>query len=210
MEKEKVFIGNVADFQLKDAVNDQLKSFRRALNELNKFVQLDDVDDILKNGSENISKRFEEYLWQLNADIQYFSDRERHKQGIPVQMEYFTKRVENAKRNYDNLPEFLDKERLLTYEYDGFGRISCKWDYKLLDQAIQEQCVLYAETDKEIEIFERIKEIEKKINELKRFVGVDLKVVDLISDSCDREAVYNVNVINNLFKKLKNYERRNF
>ena len=28
MEKEKVFIGNVADFQLKDAVNDQLKSFR--------------------------------------------------------------------------------------------------------------------------------------------------------------------------------------
>jgi hypothetical protein len=75
--KEKVFIGNVADFQLKDAANDQLKSFRRSLNELNKFVELSDLQDILENGSKNISKRFEEHLWQLNADIKYFPDRER-------------------------------------------------------------------------------------------------------------------------------------
>lgn len=208
MEKEKVFIGNTVDFVLKDAVNDQLKSFRRALNELNEFVQLSDIQDILKNGSKNISKRFEEYLWQLNADIQYFSDRERHKQGIPVQMEYFNERVENVKKSYDRLPEYLPKEKLLSFEYDGFGRISCKWDHKLLDQAIQEQCVLYAETPKEVEIFERIKEIVEKINELKRFVGTDLKVVDLISDRGDREAVYNTDVINNLFKRIKtkNYE----
>lgn len=203
MEKEKVFIGNVADFQLKDAVNDQLKSFRRALNELNEFVQLSDIQDILKNGSENISKRFEEYLWQLNADIQYFSDRERHKQGIPVQMEYFTKRVENAKRNYDNLPEFLDKERLLTYEYDGFGRISCKWDYKLLDQAIQEQCVLYAETDKEVELFELIKEFVDLANKIKTVAGIPFKVTDVIADSVDRAVSYNVNTIYEIFKHLK-------
>jgi len=207
-EKERIFIGNVADFQLKDAINDQLQSFRRSLTELNEFVQLDDVDDILKNGSKNISERFEEYLWELNEGIQYFSDRERHKQGIPVQMEFFVKKVETVKRNYDRLPEFLDKERLFTYEYNDFGRVSCKWNYKILDQAIQEQCVLYAETPKEVEIFERIKEIVEKINELKRFVGTDLKVVDLISDRGDREAVYNTDVINNLFKRIKtkNYE----
>jgi hypothetical protein len=207
-EKERIFIGNVADFQLKDAINDQLQSFRRSLTELNEFVQLDDVDDILKNGSKNISQRFEEHLWQLNASIQYFPDRERHKQGIPVQMEYFTKQAENAKRNYDNLPEFLDKERLLTYEYDGFGRISCKWDYKLLDQAIQEQCVLYAETDKEIEIFELIKELVDLVNKIKTVAGVEVKVTDIISDRCDREATYNTDVINNLFKRIKtkNYE----
>jgi len=206
--KEKVFIGNVADFQLKDAANDQLKSFRRSLNELNKFVELSDLQDILENGSKNISKRFEEHLWQLNADIKYFPDRERHKQSIPILIEYFNKQVENVKRNYDSLPEYLPKEKLLSYEYDDFQRITCKWNHQLLDQAIQEQCVLYAETPKEVEIFERIKEIVEKINELKRFVGTDLKVVDLISDSCDREAVYNVNVINNLFKRIKtkNYE----
>jgi len=201
MEREKIFIGNVADFQLKDAVNDQLKSFKRSLNELNEFVQLDDVGDILKNGSKNISKRFEEYLWQLNADIQYFSDRERHKQSIPFKVEYFNKQVENVKRNYYSLPEYLPKEAL-TYEYN-FQRISCSWDYKLLDQAIQEQCKLYAETPKEVEIFSRIKEIVEKINELKRFVGVEVKVTDIISDRCDREATYNTDVINNLFKLIK-------
>lgn len=208
MEKEKVFIGNVADFQLKDAVNDQLKSFRRALNELNEFVQLSDIQDILKNGSKNISKRFEEYLWELNADIQYFSDRERHKQGIPVQMEYFNERVENVKKSYDRLPEYLPKEKLLSFEYDGFGRISCKWDHKLLDQAIQEQCVLYAETDKEIEIFELIKELVDLVNKIKTVAGVEVKVTDIISDRCDREATYNTDVINNLFKRIKtkNYE----
>jgi hypothetical protein len=208
MEKEKVFIGNVADFQLKDAANDQLKSFRRSLNELNKFVELSDIQDILKNGSKNISKRFEEYLWELNADIQYFSDRERHKQGIPVQMEYFNERVENVKKSYDRLPEYLPKEKLLSFEYDGFGRISCKWDHKLLDQAIQEQCVLYAETDKEIEIFELIKELVDLVNKIKTVAGVEVKVTDIISDRCDREATYNTDVINNLFKRIKtkNYE----
>ena len=208
MEREKIFIGNTVDFILKDAINSQLQSFRRSLNELNEFVQLDDVDDILKNGSKNISQRFESYLLELNAGIQYRSDRERHKESIPFKVEYFNKKIENAKRNYDSLPEYLPKEKLLSYEYDDFQRITCKWNHQLLDQAIQEQCVLYAETPKEVEIFERIKEIVEKINELKRFVGTDLKVVDLISDSCDREAVYNVNVINNLFKRIKtkNYE----
>ncbi len=203
MEREKIFIGNVADFQLKDAINDQLQSFRRSLTELNEFVQLDDVDDILKNGSKNISERFEEYLWELNEGIQYFSDRERHKQGIPVQMEFFVKKVETVKRNYDRLPEFLDKERLFTYEYNDFGRVSCKWNYKILDQAIQEQCVLYAETDKEIEIFELIKELVDLVNKIKTVVGVEVKVTDIISDRCDRPATYNVDVINNLFKLIK-------
>ncbi len=203
MEREKIFIGNTVDFILKDAINSQLQSFRRSLNELNEFVQLDDVDDILKNGSKNISQRFESYLLELNAGIQYRSDRERHKESIPFKVEYFNKKIENAKRNYDNLPEFLDKERLLTYEYDGFGRISCKWDYKLLDQAIQEQCVLYAETDKEVELFELIKEFVDLANKIKTVAGIPFKVTDVIADSVDRAVSYNVNTIYEIFKHLK-------
>ena len=123
-------------------------------------------------------------------------------------MEYFNERVENVKKSYDRLPEYLPKEKLLSFEYDGFGRISCKWDHKLLDQAIQEQCVLYAETDKEIEIFELIKELVDLVNKIKTVAGVEVKVTDIISDRCDREATYNTDVINNLFKRIKtkNYE----
>lgn len=205
---EKVFIGNTTDILLKNSINGQLQSLRRSLNELNEFVQLDDVDDILKNGSKNISKRFEEYLWQLNADIQYFSDRERHRQSIPFKVEYFNKQVEAVKRDYDQLPEFLDKERLLTFKNDDFGRIRCSWNYQLLDQAIQNECKLYAETDKEIEIFELIKELVDLVNKIKTVAGVEVKVTDIISDRCDREATYNTDVINNLFKRIKtkNYE----
>ncbi len=201
--KEKVFIGNVADFQLKDAANDQLKSFRRSLNELNKFVELSDLQDILENGSKNISKRFEEHLWQLNADIKYFPDRERHKQSIPILIEYFNKQVENVKRNYDSLPEYLPKEKLLSYEYDDFQRITCKWNHKLLDQAIQEQCVLYAETDKEVELFELIKEFVDLANKIKTVAGIPFKVTDVIADSVDRAVSYNVNTIYEIFKHLK-------
>jgi hypothetical protein len=200
--KEKVFIGNVADFQLKDAANDQLKSFRRSLNELNKFVELSDLQDILENGSKNISKRFEEHLWQLNADIKYFPDRERHKQSIPILIEYFNKQVENVKRNYDSLPEYLPKEKLLSYEYDDFQRITCKWNHQLLDQAIQEQCELFAQTDREIEVFNCVKDLIDAANKLKTVAGIPFKVTDVIADSV-RAVSYNTNTIYEIFKHLK-------
>lgn len=203
--KEKVFIGNVANFALKDAINDELKSFRRSLNELNnRFIELSDLKDILENGGKTTMERFEAHLWQLNADIKNYPDRERNKQSIPISIEYFNKQVKNVKQTYDAIPSFLDKEKLLSYEFDDFERISCKWDYQLLYQSIDEQCMLYAETDKEIELFELIKELVDLANKIKKVAGVEVKATDLISDKCDREAVYNVDLINNLFKRIKN------
>ena len=63
-----------------------------------------------------------------------------------------------------------------------FGRISCKWDYKLLDQAIQDNACF---TPKRTKV-KFSNALNRKINELKQFISVDLKSL-ILSDIAIRK-----------------------
>lgn len=205
-ESERIFIGKQFDIPVGDVIKSQLQSFQNEITqELNSYIQLEDIPDILKNGSKEISVRFEAYLWKLNSGIKHFIDRERHKIDIPFKIKDFNEKCDRIKGAYDALPDYLKKEKLLGFYFDDhFKRITCKWDNQLLNQAIQEQCELYAETPKEVEAINCIREMIDAGNRLKTLVGVPMNATDVMSDSINQETVkYNVEFIDRLFKKFR-------
>lgn len=202
-KNEKIFIGRRTAIELSDQCRRSLDIFRNAvIYELNPFIKLEDIHTIIKSGSKEIAPRFEAYLLELNAGIDQYIERLRHQDYIPLKVQLFNEKCNRIKAIYDGLPVYLQNEKLLSFYYED-NKIGCKWDEKLLNQIIQEQCEVYAETPKEIEAINYINEMINSANKLKTLVGIPINTARMIIDSPIQEkATYNVDFINVLFNKL--------
>lgn len=204
---KKILVGERHTYNEKDraraavyAIQEALMGRTLVMAKVHEFITIQDIEKLCKGEPTDLLERYKAHLEVEAEAIEAQIKAERFKQNIPYKLIDFKQNVDQLKSVF-SLPEFMPNSVFSFVQADG--QISAVVDEKAIKEAIEKYCTVYAETDKEIKLYELAKEIKAKINDFNDVLGLEGLTVDAIVVDTPQGAEINVLGLSNMFNALR-------
>lgn len=156
--KEKVFIGEIIDFEIRDEINRAVRGLNQALNKMDsatfivlRFASLEDITDIFETGGVKTLQKYEKALNDELEALTKPNDIYKKKENIPHQINDFKIGLHHIKAAYDIVANIFPKDAILVVVAEhGF---TAKISNEALEEAINSKRRIYIETTEQEQLY---------------------------------------------------------
>ena len=169
--KEKLFVGTIIDFAVKEEIRMAVKSLNQALSGMDRgtlivlrFASLQDIQDVFETGGQETLQKYEQSLKNELETLKKPNEIYRKKEHIPYQIQEFKTGLHIIKVAYDDVRRLFPKDAISVVAAEhGF---TVKIAGAEIKKVIEAKTKVYAETAKEKELFELCSQVCELCNKI--------------------------------------------